>query len=158
MKGYLKKGLIIITELQSDPVQEMAKETVITKISPEIEQVLKKTEEMEANLKEFVEKEVEQTILKITSKSTKDLTLPSVYKELLPLASEWHIIGALLELPTGKLKEIEADYQKVSHRLREMIRIWLTRIDPDPSWEQLVEKLKVINQSIAAEIFQKYCT
>lgn len=62
--------------------------------------------------------------LKPSKDASNTIPLQSYFKELsvelLPLASEQHNIGVLLELPTEQLKEIEADYLKVNQRLREM--------------------------------------
>jgi hypothetical protein len=38
-----------------------------------------------------------------------------------------------------------------------MLKEWLKMIDPPPSWEQLVDALKVIDECKAEELRRKYC-
>jgi hypothetical protein len=75
----------------------------------------------------------------------------------MPLASKWHNIGVLLGLPPGKLDAIQQDYRSSDDSLREMLKEWLKMIDPPPSWEQLVDALKVIDECKAEELRRKYC-
>ena len=83
--------------------------------------------------------------------------LREVFKELLPLASQWQIIGTLLNVPPEKLDCIKQDYSRGLDSLREMVTAWLKRIDPPPTWEQLVEAVEPLDQARAEAIRSKHC-
>ena len=87
------------------------------------------------------------------------LNLPNTLQELLPLASEWQIIGTFLAIPPGKLETIKSDNpNKVENCLREMLTEWLKTNDPDPTWENLADVIHRSNPKKAKDIRQKYCT
>ena len=85
--------------------------------------------------------------------------MANLFKEMLPLASEWLSIGTLLGLPDGQLDAIEASHaNQVNKCLREMLKAWLNTVDPPPSWECLAKAVKEINKKKAEEICTNYCT
>jgi serine/threonine-protein phosphatase 6 regulatory ankyrin repeat subunit B len=92
-----------------------------------------------------------------SSGDEKTLKLSAVLRELLPLASEWEIIGCLLELPDGRVEEIEADKQRVRDRLRSVLKEWLKMVNPPPSWVQLADVVKQLNPEKGKAIHDKYC-
>lgn len=67
----------------------------------------------------------------------------------MPLASEWHNIGTLLDISEEELDTIEKDNQGSKNCLREMIKAWLKMVDPEPTWDRLVEAVDVIDQKRA---------
>lgn len=80
-----------------------------------------------------------------------------LFRLLLPLAGEWQNIGVLLNIPDGSLDNIrEANHHQPRDCLREMIKIWLAMIDPEPTWESLVKAVECINPRKAEEIRSKY--
>ena len=79
-------------------------------------------------------------------------TLPDALLVLLSLASEWHNIGTLLRIPEGDLDAIDKDHQKVGDCLREMIKKWLSLIDPLPTWASLAVVVEHFDPSKAQSI------
>ena len=94
---------------------------------------------------------------KLTTTSVKGtLTLSNLLKELWPLASDWKTIGTMLNVPHETLNIIQHDYlNKALDCLREMLREWLEG-DSSPSWEKVVEAVKLENAKIAEDIRTKY--
>ncbi len=87
------------------------------------------------------------------------LTLRDVYRELLPLASKWNEIGILLNIKPEQLNRIESNHPNdVNRCLSKTIKEWLNGIDPRPTWEELVEAVKLVNGNRAEDIRIKYCT
>lgn len=77
--------------------------------------------------------------------------LPVIFKMLLPLASEWENIGLYLGL--GNLEDhINASTRTEASSLRETLKLWLSRVDPPPTWEELAKAVKQFDSDIAAEI------
>ena len=81
----------------------------------------------------------------------------TVMKDLTPLASEWENIGVYLEIDDGTLSTIKADEQKALGRLREMLRAWLRRTEPPPTWTDMVEAVALINPSLGDSLRTKHC-
>ena len=79
-------------------------------------------------------------------------TVKVVFKDMLPLASDWHNIGVLLGIKEHILSKIEADEPSVCDRLREMISEWLKQVDPPATWATLAEAVKTIDEVKAQEI------
>ena len=85
-------------------------------------------------------------------------TASNLLRELMPLAADWKTIGTLLEVPDGTLDVIQHDNpHRARDCLREMLREWL-KGDTSPSWEKVVEAVKLIDKKIAAAIHRKYCS
>ena len=58
------------------------------------------------------------------------------------------------------LNSIKSQYPDVHDCLREMLQLWLTATNPDPSWEVLVDALNtciVGEGQLAARLREKYC-
>ena len=85
--------------------------------------------------------------------------LKDLLRELRVAASVWEDIGILLGIDDGQLKQIESDNASdIKACLREMLRVWLSRVDPPPSWSAIVEALKLLGEeSLAAQLTGKYC-
>lgn len=90
----------------------------------------------------------------------KELCLPTLLEELLPLAYSWHNIGTILGIPEGELNKIKRDnFNQSDDCLREMISKWLKMIDPEPTWDRLVNAVEKINEKKKAQdIKSKYLT
>jgi len=86
-----------------------------------------------------------------------NLKLPILFKVLLPMAKEWKNIGSLLEVPDDVLDRIEHDYAKAVDNLREMLKEWLKRVDPPPSWNSVAEAVMPFNERIGKKIEEEYC-
>ena len=78
--------------------------------------------------------------------------LAKAFKLLIPIAKEWQNMGILLELNDQDLKSIVADGDGDINHLREMLRLWLSQVDPPPSWEALHEAVKQFDSQIATKI------
>ena len=86
-------------------------------------------------------------------------TLSDLLKELFSkVASNWENIGVMLDIDEGPLKKIKADHKESGDCLREMLRIWLKKVEPPPSWNLLVDALKSLGEEkLAQELRKKYC-
>ena len=69
-------------------------------------------------------------------------SLNDVRKELLDASTKWYDIGLELRLRTGVLDNIQYQYQDASTCLREMLRHWLKKADPCPTWKGLANALE----------------
>ena len=73
---------------------------------------------------------------------------------------KWYNIGLELDIPFKTLDGIAANFRMTGDCLREMLKQWLTRVSPPPSWSSLVEPLSsepVREQELAEEIRSQYC-
>ena len=85
--------------------------------------------------------------------------LSDIFRELLPLASHWKSIGEYLKLPPGLLNIISFDnHNRERDCLRETLEHWLKTTDPPPTWEQLVQAVKPIDQGKAGSLNKKHCS
>ena len=73
---------------------------------------------------------------------------------MLPLASEWKSIGALLEIPKHTLNRIKKDEQVVRDCLREVLSEWIKQSDP-PTWTALAEVAELFDTIISDHIRQR---
>ena len=79
-------------------------------------------------------------------------------KCLLPVAGKWENIGVLLKIDEHILQVIKADNLESRKCLRELLKFWLKRIDPHPSWSDIAEVLEHLGEHvIASNIMLKYC-
>ena len=68
------------------------------------------------------------------------------------VASKWEDIGIQLDIDDGQLRNIKADNNGDSTScLREMLRVWLKRARPTPSWEEVGEALECLGEQNLAE-------
>ena len=87
-------------------------------------------------------------------------TLKNVLKVLQNKVSDkWEDIGIQLDIEDGQLSRIKIDNAGDSRAcLREMLRVWLKRINPPPSWSNLADALDAqSDEGIASQIRDKYC-
>ena len=76
------------------------------------------------------------------------------------MADKWEDIGILLDIEEGQLNKVKSDNDAGNGGdcLREMLKIWLKKIDPKPSWSSMAKALKVLGeQSLAERIRKTYC-
>ena len=85
--------------------------------------------------------------------------MKDLVKELYSKASDmWEDIGILLGIKDGQLKQIRTDNANDSRScLREMLRIWLSRVDPPPSWSAIAEAVEFLgDENLATHLRSKY--
>ena len=72
-------------------------------------------------------------------------TLQDLLKELYSTASEWENIGVLLGIDSRTLDAIKAtENSKSQSCLREMLKVWIKRVDPPPSWSAIAEAVELL--------------
>lgn len=82
-------------------------------------------------------------------------------RELNPTAVDiWEDIGIELDIDDGQLKRIKSESaSNLINCLREMLRLWLTTVNPLPSWTKMVDSLIQLKKSdIAEHLRNKYLT
>ena len=74
------------------------------------------------------------------------------------VSNKWEDIGIQLEIDDGQLSQIKIDNAGDSRAcLREMLRVWLRRAKPPPSWSELADSLDVEDYGdIASQIRAEY--
>ena len=77
--------------------------------------------------------------------------LSTIYKMLLPLASEWENIGLCLGLDNFE-ESINASTRTEASRLRETLKLWLSRVDPPPTREELAKAVEPFDPNIARSL------
>ena len=85
-------------------------------------------------------------------------TLKQLLKELHSKAADWEDMGIQLDINDGELKQLKSDNRGGSKAcLREMLRIWLNRVDPPPSWSAIAEAIEDLgDEQLAQELRSKY--
>ena len=89
---------------------------------------------------------------------TLKLLLKALYSTV---ADKWEDIGILLDIEDGQLAKVKADNPVNSGNcLREMLRIWLKRVEPQPaSWKDLVDALTDLGEEkLAQQLKVTYCS
>ena len=87
--------------------------------------------------------------------------LKDLLKELYcKAADKWEDIGILVDVDQGKLNSIKSSHGNQSEAcLREMLKIWVTQVDPSPSWIILIEALENLGcRDLAKDLKHKYIT
>ena len=83
--------------------------------------------------------------------------LKTLMQDLAPIARDWEDIGVYLGIDDGTLSTIKAEEPTMRGRLREMLRAWLKRVDPQPTWRDLIDAVNYIDESLADSIRSKHC-
>ena len=92
------------------------------------------------------------------SQHTDGLSLAKTFKELIPLACHWQEIGIWLNLPADVLANIgDLNCSRERGCLHEVLEEWLKEIDPPPTWEQLANATRQVEEGKAENIHSKYC-
>ena len=84
--------------------------------------------------------------------------LKVLLRELRRVANEWEDIGIELDIEEGQLRQINTDKAGDSKAcLREMLRVWLSRVAPPPSWSAMADALDTLgHQDIATHLRSSY--
>ena len=87
--------------------------------------------------------------------------LKSVRREVVAIASKWYDVGLELDLSADELDAIKkANRDNPQDCLRDLLRLWLSRVDTKPTWRALSNALTspaVNEQALADTIERKHC-
>ena len=86
--------------------------------------------------------------------------LVPVLEETYEARAKWHNLGMALRLPEHELESIESQCSAPGDGLREMLKTWLRRVEPQPTQAALVKALasKLVGKELLAkELEEKYC-
>ena len=83
--------------------------------------------------------------------------LKDLFKELCITADNWENIGVLLGIEPWQLNSVKTAENLPQNCLREMLKVWLKRISPPPTWSSIAEAIEVLgDQELAARLRRKY--
>ena len=84
--------------------------------------------------------------------------LRTVLRELIKVDSKWENIGILLEIESHRLDSIKAvEHHNTQNCLREMLKIWLNKTNPPPSWSAIINALECLgDEQLARDLRSKY--
>ena len=89
-----------------------------------------------------------------SSVASEAATIPELrilLRELRKVANEWEDIGIELDIEEGQLRQIKSDNAGDSKAcLREMLRVWLSRVAPPPSWSAMADALDTLGHEDVA--------
>lgn len=86
--------------------------------------------------------------------------LGEVVEELHKISQQWYDIGLQLKIIPDVLDKIKGEESDSSNQLREMLKVWLKRAQPKPTWEAVVQALRsqtVGREQEASSLEEKYC-
>ena len=86
--------------------------------------------------------------------------LKEVQDKLFGVSNKWYDIGLQLLLSANDLDSIEANSNSTQHCLREMLKRWLRRVNPHPTWKAVVDALKSVvvgEETLAQQLEDEYC-
>ena len=83
--------------------------------------------------------------------------MAKAFKLLIPIAEEWQNIGTLLELEDEALTSIATVSNKSIDRLREVLKLWLSKENTLSSWETLAEAVEPFSDQVTAKV-KSQCT
>lgn len=85
-------------------------------------------------------------------------TLQDLLKELYSIASEWENIGVFLGIDSSMLDIIKAtENSKSQSCLREMLKVWIKRVNPPCSWSAIAEAVEFLgDEHLADQLRTKY--
>ena len=85
--------------------------------------------------------------------------LKDVLRELYTKAADkWEDLGIFLGIDPGELAAIKSSANNQSQScLREMLKIWLNKVDPAPTWKAMVKAIEDLGDlKLASELKKKY--
>ncbi len=85
------------------------------------------------------------------------LSLAESLKLLLPIARDWKTIGALLNMNSDLLDNIDYDNRSAKECLQQMLAQWLKRVVPPPTWEELAEAVEYSDNITIAHKIRRTC-
>jgi hypothetical protein len=72
------------------------------------------------------------------------------------VAGKWEVIGIMLDIDDGELSKVKSDNAGNSGNcLQEMLKIWVKKVDPKPSWSSMADALEVLGEESLAEHIRK---
>ena len=76
------------------------------------------------------------------------------------MAGKWEVIGIMLDIDDGELSKVKSDNVGNSGNcLQEMLKIWVKKVDPKPSWSSMADTLDDVGEeSLAEHIRKTYCS
>ena len=74
------------------------------------------------------------------------------FRKLLSISKDWKNLGALLDIPSGTLDNIERDEADTNSRLRAMLTVWLKQINPTPTWTQLIDAVEPFSVYVTEQL------
>ena len=81
--------------------------------------------------------------------------LKDLVTELLSTVSDkWENIGILLGIEPGRLDAIKAAESLPQNCLREMLKIWLKRVSPPPSWAAIADAIDLLGDQKFADLLR----
>ena len=87
--------------------------------------------------------------------------LGEVYEKIYEAHPKWYFIGLWLKLPVNTLDGIKAQCgSELVECFCEMLKRWLTRVDPLPTWKSLSEALSsqsVDKAQLALKVMTNHC-
>ena len=86
--------------------------------------------------------------------------LDQVFEELHDVSPQWYKIGLQLKLSPDTMDKIKGEERDSNDQLIEMLKVWLKRVEPKPTWEALVQALRsrsVGREQEAVTVESKYC-
>ena len=74
------------------------------------------------------------------------------------VSDDWEDIGLFLGLQQGALDEIRSKFPSHTKKcFREMIKLWLRKIDPVPTWSAIIDAIEELDyESLAEELKDKF--
>ena len=87
-------------------------------------------------------------------------SLKLLMRNLKNVAAFWEDLGIELDVNDGELKCIKTDnHGNCKSCLRELLRTWLNRVDPEPTWEAIAKAVEngTPDQALASKIRAEYC-
>ena len=120
----------------------------------------KRYEDTIKELQDKYQNEGTTALPQVTQQEQKLPTIKPLIKELYnTVANKWEDIGILLDIEDGQLAKVKADnLMNSGNCLREMLRIWLKKVDPQPSWTNLIDSLNALGEEkLAQTLKDRYC-
>ena len=76
------------------------------------------------------------------------------------VAAKWEDIGIYLGLQIATLNTIAAEHPSNPRKcLIEMLKVWLERVDPSPTWSAIIEAVEFLGEEqLGRELKKKYCS
>jgi len=64
-----------------------------------------------------------------------------VVQKLSTVCQSWYYVGLMLQICVDKLDCIKLEHHEPQSCMREMINTWLQGVDPQPTWDALIQAL-----------------
>ena len=82
--------------------------------------------------------------------------LKDAFSMLFSLAKDWKTIGGLLGVEAHILDNIKKDEEGVQDCLQAMLSKWLKQVDPQPTWQDLVDAVEKVDATVAQDIRKQH--